>query len=142
MFLFCVFSWLNEKYQSVTSMLIRFSSEISYELILWFLADWLKKYRNVILILTRFWSETYWMFSCIFWGLIILRLKNVYSKTHMHRDLCIGYSLNIYEIMVGWIYNIIFVLIVCSCINNLFFYVSVYEIINYLNGDMPDCNWL
>ena len=29
MFLFCVFSWLVEKYKSVTSMLMRFLSEFS-----------------------------------------------------------------------------------------------------------------
>ena len=49
MFLFYVFSWLVEKFKNVTTMLMRFCSEIS------------------------------WMFLCMFWGLIILRLKNVFS---------------------------------------------------------------
>ena len=49
MFLFCVFSWLIEKYE------------------------------NVILMLMRFWSGICGMFLCMFWGVIILRLKNVYS---------------------------------------------------------------
>ena len=44
-FLFCVFSWLVEKYKSVTSMLM------------------------------RFWSGISWMFLSMFLGLIILRLK-------------------------------------------------------------------
>ena len=46
MFLFCVFSWLVEKYKSVTSMLM------------------------------QFWSKISWMFLSMFLELIILRLKN------------------------------------------------------------------
>ena len=49
MFLFCVFSWLVEKYKNVTSMLM------------------------------QFWSEISRIFFRMFLGLIILRLKNVYS---------------------------------------------------------------
>ena len=49
MFLFRVFSWLIEKYKSVTSMLM------------------------------PFWSEISRMFLSMFLELIILRLKNVYS---------------------------------------------------------------
>ena len=52
MFLFCVFSWLVEKYKSVTSVLM------------------------------RFWSEISKMFLSMFFGLIILSLKNVYSISH------------------------------------------------------------
>ena len=52
MFLFCVFSWLVEKYKNVTSMLM------------------------------RFWSKISRMFLCMFLGLIILRLKKCVFYIH------------------------------------------------------------
>ena len=61
MFLFCVFSWLVENYKSVTSMFM------------------------------RFWSEISRMFFSMFLGLIILRLKNVYSINTQQIDKCWKY---------------------------------------------------
>ena len=55
MFLFCVFSWLIEKYKNVTLMLM------------------------------RFWSEISRMFLCMFLGLIILRLKMCILQTQRSR---------------------------------------------------------
>ena len=73
MFLFSVFSWLVKKYKSVTSMLMRFWLEIS--------TGWpRKKKQNPYYFYKNMWVLFFWGSPCMFWGLVILRLKKyVYS---------------------------------------------------------------